>query len=493
MNRRKTVLVFVRGTRLLRLFQELVVDLARDHRVVVLVWPEQLEAFSSLEGVEVWRYENADNPSATKTDAAWSMSDEELRARAREIELETGLRLYKAASNYLLYGRIVKSYGGWWSYLETERDMLSAYVGAYLQLSTIFEEVKPDVVYYETIDIISTYVAFTLAYRRGIFALDTRFSPLTDGKVSTGFGLHRKNIVLEYLYAHRGDILPSSFAAADEMMNRPRQYLLDTTYARINRNLMKGNSPFNLARLVPLLSDWRAVARAIRNRRWHLYAARNRIWLWRNLTREIPKQAYIVFYPSNMPEASTSAQAPRWVDQEVVVEQLAINAPSHLKIVVKEHPNTYGTRGRDFFQRLKDLPNVVLCHPAVDSHALLSGAKAVVAITGTLGLEGILLGKRVGVLGRPFYSVYKGVKTLNYPEEIYDAMEDPAWRPEEMGQETRDFLAAYIQSSHEFGHGGKTDIFPPTGGDKWAGALRQTMNLIDTHKLKPSDFDTALF
>jgi capsule polysaccharide export protein KpsC/LpsZ len=170
-----------------------------------------------------------------------------------------------------------------------------------------------------------------------------------------------------------------------------------------------------------------------------------------------------------------------------------VNAPSDIKIVVKEHPATYGTRGRAFFQPLKDLPNVVLCDPTVDSYALLSRAQAIVATTGSVGLEGILLGKRVGVLGRPFYVAYKGVKALDYPEEIFEAMADPSWKPDEMRAETRDFLAAYVQSSHRFGHGGGTEIHPASGGDKWAHALLATMDYIEQHGLKPSDFDVTLF
>ena len=83
---------------------------------------------------------------------------------------------------------------------------------------------------------------------------------------------------------------------------------------------------------------------------------------------------------------------------------IAINAPSGLKIVVKEHPRGYGSRGAAFFGPLPNLPPVILCHPSVDSMRLISHAEAVVAISGTAGLEGILLDKRVGVLGRPFYS-----------------------------------------------------------------------------------------
>ena len=64
------------------------------------------------------------------------------------------------------------------------------------------------------------------------------------------------------------------------------------------------------------------------------------------------------------------------------------------------------------------MPNVILGNADMDNFALVSRSTAIIATTGTAGLEGIVLGKRVGVLGRPYYSVYKGVSELNYPEDM---------------------------------------------------------------------------
>jgi len=490
MSRTKTVLVLTRGPRLHRLYREMAQGLGRDHRVVVLATPQEAASFSSIDGVEVRCYRTPDI--ATVPSDGWMGTDAEIKAKARLIEQRIGLRLYKAASNFLLYGRMVKQYGGPWNYLGTERDILRAYVGAYEDLSRIFDDVKPDVVLYEVIDRISNYVAFALAYSRGIFALDFQPAPLSEGRGSFGFGLHRKNILLEYLYAHRDAIHPSSYAAADDILGRRRDALYETFYARVNRNLLHANSLFHLGRVRQLVTTAGTFRNGLRNVRLHARSIANRPWLARHLRRTIPDPPYLVFFLQYMPEARTCAEAPRWVYQDAVVEQLAINAPSGLRIVVKEHPRSYGRRGRAFFMPLKDLPNVELCHPSVDNYELVSRAEAVVAVTGTVGFEGLLLGKRVGVLGRPFYSAYPGVRALNVPEEIYDALEDPSWRPEGMAQERRDFLAAYVQSLHDFGMGTATSLYPERGGAKWARALRETLQLIDRYQLRPAEFDTGI-
>ena len=490
MSRRPTVLMMSRGVRIHDIYREMAADLAADHRVVVLAAPEERRSFVALGTVEVRTYRTPDILSVRTNGHA--ASTPELRARAAQIEQAIGLPLYKAASNYLLYGRIVKSFGGYWNYLDREDDLLRAYVGAYEDLSALFDEIQPDLVFYDTIDLISNFVAFVLALRRGIFAIDFRFSPLSNGKISAGFGLYRKNIVMEYLYDHPEAITPQSYAAADDILDHPREYLYGTSYATVNREIFASNRFLNPQKIAALLADRRRLAHSLKNVRWYMYGQRNRLWLARHLVTDPPAEPYVVFFLPHLPEASTCSQSPRWVYPEAVVEQLAINAPSRLKIVVKEHPRTYGRRGKAFFKPLQELPNVVACHPMMDNYRLVTGAEAVVAVTGTIGLEGLLLGKRVGVLGRPFYSVYKGIKQLAYPEEIYTAMNDAAWKPEAMDEERRQFVAAYVQSLHAFGHGKGTAIYPDTGGEKWAQALRATMDFIADHHLEPSDFDTGL-
>jgi hypothetical protein len=213
--------------------------------------------------------------------------------------------------------------------------------------------------------------------------------------------------------------------------------------------------------------------------------------LERRLARALPDHPYIAMPLQHVPEAGICSQCPLWIRQDSVVEQLALNAPARLRIVIKEHPRTFGSRGAAFFGPLMDMPNVVVCHPDVDTFSMLSRAEAVVSITGTPGFEATLLGKRVGILGTPFYSVYRGARLLKYPGDIYPAMDDPSWRPEEMHTERRDFLAAYVQSLHPFGQG-QTRFYPDSGGERWAAALRRTMEFVATHGLTPRNFGTGL-
>ena len=481
---RKTVLILTRGLRLRPVYRKMAEELGRDHRVVVLVTHQEVPEFSSIPGVEVRCYRTPDI--ATVQSEGWMGTDEEIKTKVLRIEREIGLPLYKAASNFLLYGRMVKEFGGRWTYLRTERDILRSYVGAYEELSKIFDEFQPDVVHYEVIDRITNLVAFVLAYQRGIFALDFQASTLIDGKGSFRFGLWRKNVLLEHLYAQKDPILPESYTAADQILALG---LYESGYMKRTRQLVQVNSPFK--RILQLTARG-ALEKARRNFRLHVRSICNRWWLESHLSRQVPDQPYLLFYLQHVPEARLCAESPRWVNQDALIEQLAINAPSGLKIVVKEHPRTYGHRGARFFRPLKDLPNIVLCHPEVDSYQLVSGAEAIVTVTGSVGLEGLVLGKRVGVLGRPFYCVYEGVRRLDFPEDIFTQMRDPTWKPEETAQERRDFLAAYLQSLLEFGTGLTTSLNEVGDGAVWGRAMRRMLELIDRYGLRPEQFETGL-
>jgi hypothetical protein len=489
---RPTVLMMARGVRVHHIYREMAAALSVDHRVVVLALPEEVPSFRELPGVDVRPYRTEDVHFPVKTLPPGDESVEQLRARAAEIETEIGLPVYKAMGNYLLYGRIVRSFGGYWRYLDNERDILQTYVNAYRDLAALFDEIHPDVVFFDTIDLISNFIAFTLARKRGIFALDFRFSPLSNGKISTGFGLYRKSIVLEHIYSHPSLITPASYAVADDMLARRREYLYGTAYATVNKRMFVDNNLLNGQKLFGALFSPRRWLSGGRNMRWHLRGQANRAWLSRHLSRSLPQDPYVLFFLPHLPEASTCSQAPRWAYIDAIVEQLAINAPSGLKIVIKEHPRTYGRRGKSFFEPLQALPNVLACHPQVDSYKLVAGAEAILAVTGNVGLEGILMGKRVGVLGRPYYSAYRGLRCLNTPEEIFDVVADPAYQPGAMHDEQRRFFAAYAQSLHDFGYGSDNTLLPRTGGARWADVLRSTKAFIDEHRLAPSDFDDGV-
>lgn len=476
---RDTIVILSRGARLAPMYREVALDLARDYRVVALM-------FNEFEH-EIWR----DAEGITCIDLAAEMAREvetykpRLAERTQEIERETKLPLYKAASNYLLYRRFAKAYyGAYTPIYSTERQMMEEYVGSYGALTRVLDEHRPILIVHEALDLITTLMALALAYRRKIFNIGWILAAgMKDGTIIHYYGLQRQNFVCSYLIRHPDLITMESRQQARALIAKTRE---------------EGPSQFSHVELrrARLARSWQFARDLIRwggLRRPRLLLERlsNLSWLNRHVIHNVPENPFILFLMHLQPEASTASQAPRWVDQERIIEQIAINAPQGLPIVVKENPQCYGWRGKLYYGALADLANVQLCHPLVPTHELVQRAEVLVTITGSAGLEAIMQGTRVAVLGRPAYAEFPGVRLLNSPEQVFDELADSSWRPEAYEADCETFIAAYLQSVHPLGeveHGRKWPA-PKIMGPNFAAAVRRTRAFIDDHGLTPQDFD----
>lgn len=488
MGKRETIVLMSRGMRLARLFKEAANELAGDFNVIALVNEEEYKLWSDVDReVRVINFSRAFREEAAK------VSPSALYDMVRKIEDKLKLSVFKAANNYILYRKFVREYRMKWQkwYSDDLESMLRHYVGSYMVLSKIFEEHRPSLVFYETPDLEVCRIATAMACAKGIFALGFKFSPHNwDDKtrIRFAYGWRNSNILLEHYYKNKNLITDESYKNGRNLIRRVTEKyedpaLLIMAYKKEALDMSRWST------LVP------AAALKLGYGLLTLQPARftrlisNIIWVNKNFHRDIPKEDYIVFFMHNQPEASTCCQIPRWINQETIIEQLAINGPFGLKILVKEHTRNFGYRGRSYYGEFSKMFNIHLCHPTVDTGLILSHAKAILTLVGTVGFEGVLMGKKVAVLGRPYYSIFKGVKKLDYPEEIFDALKDPSWRPEEMIRERDEFAGAYAQSLYEFGSGKGKKLFPKSGGEKWASAIRDFLKKREEYKLKPDMFD----
>jgi hypothetical protein len=186
--------------------------------------------------------------------------------------------------------------------------------------------------------------------------------------------------------------------------------------------------------------------------------------------------------------------ASRWVDQDFVVEQAAINAGSGIRIAVKENPKGFGLRGKAYYARLADLPNVTLVHPVVSNDMLIRNAVAILSIAGTVGMEAIALGKKVAILGQPSYDIFEGARTIEHPAEIFEHLKDPLWNPESAIEQRRAFLAALAESTFPIGKPQKGTPWPPlqTAGPNYAHALDKFLGFVERTNFKVDMVDASL-
>ena len=120
-------------------------------------------------------------------------------------------------------------------------------------------------------------------------------------------------------------------------------------------------------------------------------------------------EPYVLFPIHFQPEASTLVQAPYYLDQAALIEDISKSLPAGYRLYVKEHLTNRGRRPLRFYRRIKDTFGVRLLGPDVDTWSLIQNASAIAVITGTMGWEGLLFKKPVVTFGDVFYNMYSGV------------------------------------------------------------------------------------
>ncbi len=125
-----------------------------------------------------------------------------------------------------------------------------------------------------------------------------------------------------------------------------------------------------------------------------------RLGFWDKFT---PTERYIYFPLHVQPEMSTMTFAPYYLDQLAVLANISKSMPIGFKLVVKEHPSMLGHRTQKYYKQLRALPNMLLISPFENNAKILKAADLIFTITGTVGLEGLILKKPVIVLGSVFF------------------------------------------------------------------------------------------
>ena len=117
------------------------------------------------------------------------------------------------------------------------------------------------------------------------------------------------------------------------------------------------------------------------------------------------------------PEASTCVCAEKYEKQLFYIDSWAKSLPADTVLYVKEHYALIGHRDPHFYTDLKKYPNVVLINPWESSRKLIEKSVAVAALTGTAGLEAMLLRKPVFVCGNAVYETAPGIIKV---DDIFD-------------------------------------------------------------------------
>ena len=109
------------------------------------------------------------------------------------------------------------------------------------------------------------------------------------------------------------------------------------------------------------------------------------------------------------PEASVDVMGGLHTDQAALIGDIARSLPADYLLLVKEHSNAIGDRGRAFYERILPLGNVRLVDPWIDSHSLFDMIDTVFTVSGTVAMETSIAHRRAITFSECFFTKMPGV------------------------------------------------------------------------------------
>lgn len=112
---------------------------------------------------------------------------------------------------------------------------------------------------------------------------------------------------------------------------------------------------------------------------------------------------YIFYAFHKQPEASVDVIGRYYEDQFQNVVNLWRALPDGWFLLIKDHSNAIGDRGMLFYRKLLKFPGIVLLKETEDSRVIISNARAVVTVSGTVAYEAALSGIPAFTFGPVFF------------------------------------------------------------------------------------------
>ncbi len=152
------------------------------------------------------------------------------------------------------------------------------------------------------------------------------------------------------------------------------------------------------------------------------------------------------------PEATTLPLSGAYVEQERIVQLLAVCLPPEINIYVKEHP-AQGERCRSeqFYQSLLVLPSVTFIPRDTDTYQLVDRCLAVATGTGTVGFEAMMRLKPVLMFGHFPHQYAPGIHCIRTAEDCKRAIQEIMSQKESHSvRDVRMFLKAIEECATPF-------------------------------------------
>jgi len=360
----------------------------------------------------------------------------------RERELGISITRMLSAERHLLRGR-------------TQDQILRMAEVALREIDAAYERARPDFVFTEDVSCFHSYVHYAIAKERGI-----PFWRIGTGRLPKRLAIYSEGLQklgrVEEIYAQllkreltEGELEQASTylmnfrnrpkrPPAIESLDRPPGIGLADLPRLADAVLHYFGDPQNPTATSPLRVLRQRIERIARVR----HAELSRVF-----EPPVVGEKYVLYPLHFQPEASTLVQAPLYMDQVSLLQDMARSLPIGHRLYVKEHVSSRGRRPVSFYQAIRKIDSVRLLSPNEDTWALIRGADAIAVITGTVGWEGVMFEKPVVTFGDVFFNALPQViRASEYPKDRWYEMFRTAIFDHQPNPRA---LLAYITAMHQ--------------------------------------------
>ncbi|UCC45366.1 MAG: hypothetical protein JSU65_05465 [Candidatus Zixiibacteriota bacterium] len=158
----------------------------------------------------------------------------------------------------------------------------------------------------------------------------------------------------------------------------------------------------------------------------------------------------LAFYPLHVqPEASIDVRGSYFSDQLKLIKDIRRALPFDVTLVIKEHPNFLGLRGRQFFRAVRRIPSVSIVRHDVSTFDVYKRADLVFTVSGTCAYEAGMLGVPAITFAPMYFGGFSSVQLCESVIELKGIIENilNVWQ-RDYEADCR-FMAELLSSSHE--------------------------------------------
>jgi len=161
----------------------------------------------------------------------------------------------------------------------------------------------------------------------------------------------------------------------------------------------------------------------------HALKKRNLMKLYNDLAvKDLIGDKIITFFLQFQPERTSLPEGAGYAQQWIAIRQLSTLLPAQWKLIIREHPSMFTTkfdssvRDEDFYKNISKLPNAELSSLSISVREVIEKSSIIVTLTGDVGFQALMRGKKVIALGCASYSNHENCYRVRNFTELKDVM-----------------------------------------------------------------------